>query len=108
MSDSSPDPTTQRPAGQTPGVLRAYQVVATVVGLSFGRILGGSVIAEQIFNWPGMGSLLIGAIPTRDLAVVQGVLLVYVCWFVAVMLVVDLCYAAIDPRVRLAGKRVVA
>jgi ABC-type dipeptide/oligopeptide/nickel transport system permease component len=75
--------------------------VVTVAGLSFGRLLGGTVIVETIFAIPGMGTLLINGINGRDYPVVQGVVLLYASLFVLVNLVTDLVYTVVDPRVRL-------
>jgi peptide/nickel transport system permease protein len=77
--------------------------VVTVVGLEFGRLLAGAVIAEQIFAWPGVGRLIIQAVGQRDFAIVQGVLLLLVVVFVLVNLITDLLYGVLDPRIRLAG-----
>lgn len=73
----------------------------TVVGLQAGRLLGGAVIIEQVFAWPGMGRLMINAIEGRDYLVVQGGLLVLVGAFVLVNLLTDLLYGVVDPRVRI-------
>jgi ABC-type dipeptide/oligopeptide/nickel transport system permease component len=75
--------------------------VVTVAGLSFGRLLGGTVIVETIFAIPGMGTLLINGINGRDYPVVQGVVLLYASLFVLVNLTTDLIYTVVDPRVRL-------
>lgn len=74
--------------------------IATVVGLRFGYMLGGSVIVEEIFAWPGMGRLFVSAVGQRDIPVVQGTLLVFALTFVLVNLLVDITYAFIDPRIR--------
>lgn len=74
--------------------------VVTVVGLQFGYMLGGAVVTETVFAWPGMGRLLVTAVSQRDIPVVQGVLLVFAASFVLVNLVVDLLYGFIDPRIR--------
>ena len=75
--------------------------VATVLGLQFGRLLGGAVITESIFTWPGVGRLIIDAIGTRDYAIVQGTLLLFVVVFVLVNLLTDVSYGLLDPRIRL-------
>lgn len=72
----------------------------TFVGLQFGDLLGGVVIIERVFNWPGMGSLAFDAIAARDYPIIQGVILVLASLIVAVNLAVDLAYGLIDPRVR--------
>lgn len=74
--------------------------VVTVVGLQFGHMLGGAVVTETVFAWPGMGRLLVTAVEQRDLMVVQGVLLVFSVSFVLVNLLVDVLYSFIDPRIR--------
>ena len=74
----------------------------TVVGLEFGGLLGGLVVVEQIFAWPGIGWLMIQSISSRDYAVVQGVVLVIAAGVVLINLGVDLLYAAVDPRIRYA------
>lgn len=74
----------------------------TIAGLQFGYLLGGSVIIETVFAWPGVGRLLIDAIQTRDYATVQAVVLLFAILALFVNLVVDLLYAALDPRVRYA------
>lgn len=76
--------------------------VATVLGLQLGRLLGGSVITESVFSWPGVGRLIVDAIAYRDYAVVQGTLLLFVVVFIGVNLLTDISYGLIDPRIRLA------
>lgn len=79
--------------------------VLTTAGLELGALLGGSIIVEAIFNWPGLGSLLIGAIDRRDYPVVQGVVLTVAAAFVLLNLLVDLGNAALDPRISRADAR---
>jgi ABC-type dipeptide/oligopeptide/nickel transport system permease component len=74
--------------------------IITVVGLRFGYMLGGAVITETIFAWPGMGRLLVTAVEQRDIPIVQGVLLVFAAAFVMVNLSVDVIYGVVDPRIR--------
>ncbi len=74
--------------------------IVTVVGLRFGYMLGGAVVTEQLFAWPGMGRLLVTAVSQRDIPVVQGVLLVFAASFVLVNLAADLAYGVVDPRIR--------
>ncbi len=74
--------------------------IVTVVGLQIGRVLGGVVITETIFAWPGLGKLAVDGIFARDFPVVQGVTLVMAAAFVFVNLVVDLLYGFFDPRIR--------
>ncbi len=77
--------------------------VVTMLGLSFGHLLGGTVIVESIFAWPGVGKFCLDAIFNRDYPVVQGYALFMAVFFVAVNLAVDLSYRLLDPRVRLTG-----
>src|SRR5262245_22389936 len=72
----------------------------TVLGLEFGRLLGGVVVVESVFGWPGFGRLLISAIQTRDYPVVQSAILLFAMALITVNLVVDLCVGVLDPRVR--------
>lgn len=82
-------------------VLRnAMLPVVTVVGLQFGSLLGGAIITEEIFAWPGLGTYLIQAIRYRDFVAVQGAVMLIVVMFLVVNLAVDVLYAAIDPRTR--------
>lgn len=74
--------------------------VVTVVGLQVGNLLGGAIIVEAIFSWPGVGSLMLMGISQRDFPLVQGAVLVIALAFVLVTLVVDLLYAYLDPRIR--------
>ena len=69
--------------------------------MRFGELLGGAVLTESIFGWPGLGQLTVTAISQRDMPLVQGSVLVFALMFALVNLVVDLLNAAIDPRVRL-------
>ncbi|PYM60726.1 MAG: ABC transporter permease [Candidatus Rokuibacteriota bacterium] len=74
--------------------------VVTVVGLQFGAFMGGAVITEAIFDYPGLGRMLLQAILTRDYTVVQGTILFVVLAFVVINLLTDLVYALLDPRIR--------
>ncbi len=74
--------------------------VVTVVGLEFGTLLGGAVITETVFAWPGVGSLVIKAIGQKDFPVVVGTVTILSASFVLINLVVDLLYGYLDPRVR--------
>ncbi|HZS33214.1 MAG TPA: ABC transporter permease [Methylomirabilota bacterium] len=76
--------------------------VLTVVGLDFGRMLGGAVVVETIFAWPGMGRLAVQAVLGRDFPVVQGAAIMGAAVFVAVNLLIDLLYGWVDPRLRAA------
>ncbi|MFO7941340.1 MAG: ABC transporter permease [Bacillota bacterium] len=74
--------------------------VVTLIGLSIGTLLGGAVITEQVFAWPGIGTLLINGINARDYPMVQACILLIATVFVIVNLIVDLTYSVIDPRIR--------
>jgi peptide/nickel transport system permease protein len=74
--------------------------VVTVLGMQFGRLLGGAVIIESVFTWPGLGRLMVDAIGARDYAVIQSGLLLLVTGFVLVNLLTDLSYGLLDPRIR--------
>jgi peptide/nickel transport system permease protein len=76
--------------------------VVTIVGIQIGHLLGGAVIVETVFAWPGMGRLVVGALLGRDYPVVQAVVLVLVSAFIVTNLCVDLLYGVLDPRVRAA------
>ena len=73
----------------------------TVIGLDFGALLGGAIITEQIFEWNGVGQLLVSSIETRDFPVVQASVFIIATTYVVINLFVDLMYAQLDPRVRL-------
>jgi peptide/nickel transport system permease protein len=74
--------------------------VLTVIGLQIGTLLGGAVITESVFAWPGMGKLVVDAIFFRDFPVVQTILILSATVFVVINLVVDLLYVVVDPRIR--------
>jgi ABC-type dipeptide/oligopeptide/nickel transport system permease component len=81
--------------------------IITIVGLRFGYMLGGAIITETVFAWPGMGRLLVMSVKHRDIPMIQGCLLVFAVSFVLVNLIVELIYGVVDPRVRykMAGKK---
>jgi peptide/nickel transport system permease protein len=84
-------------------VLRnALTPVATVVGLQMGTLLGGTVLVEYVFNWPGLSTPLLRAVEARDYPMVVGIVLTTSVLFLLINLVMDLLYAVIDPRVRMA------
>lgn len=83
------------------GLHNAMVPIVTVMGIMVGALLGGAVVTEQVFSIPGLGRLIIGAVLSRDFPVIQGGLLFLALIYLTVNLVVDLLYAAIDPRVRL-------
>jgi len=83
-------------------VLRnALVPIATVLGIQFGRLLGGAIVVESVFAWPGVGRLVLQSIGNRDYSTVQGVLLLLVLSFVVVNLLTDMAYGLLDPRIRL-------
>jgi peptide/nickel transport system permease protein len=71
-----------------------------MLGIQFGGLLGGAVIVEAIFDWPGLGRLLVTSISSRDYAVVQGIILLAASAFLFVNLLTDLTYGLLDPRIR--------
>ena len=75
--------------------------VVTVVGLQYGFLLGGAVVTETIFAWPGVGRLSVQAIANRDYPVVQAAVFLLASTFVLVNLLVDVIYTYLDPRIRL-------
>src|SRR2546429_607080 len=75
--------------------------VITVAGLSLGFMLSGALIIETVFAWPGMGRLIVQAVPGRDFPVIQAGVFVFALVFVAINLIVDVLYTVADPRVRL-------
>ncbi|MES9683962.1 nickel ABC transporter permease [Gottfriedia acidiceleris] len=78
--------------------------IITVIGLQIAALLGGTVIIEQVFNWPGLGTLSIGAIMSRDFPMIQGTVLFMGVVYVSVNILVDIVYSLIDPRVKLNEK----
>ncbi|HWN14006.1 MAG TPA: ABC transporter permease [Methylomirabilota bacterium] len=74
--------------------------VVTVLADQFGRMLGGAILTETVFSWPGMGRYLIEAIAMRDYPVIQGIILVFATSFLVVNLLLDISYALLDPRVQ--------
>jgi peptide/nickel transport system permease protein len=74
--------------------------LVTVTGINIGRLMGGTVIVESVFALPGIGRLLLGAIYTRDLIILQGVVLCVACGYVLMNFIVDMLYAVLDPRIR--------
>ncbi len=74
--------------------------IITVVGLQFGLLLGGAVLTETVFAWPGLGRLIVDSILARDYPVIQGAILIFALLYIGVNLLVDLLYAWVDPRIR--------
>jgi peptide/nickel transport system permease protein/oligopeptide transport system permease protein len=100
---------TARAKGQLEGAVvyghalrNAMLPIVTVIGHQFGTLLGGAVLTETVFGWPGMGQLLVDALFARDYPVVQGVVLTFSVLFILVNLGVDLLYGMIDPRIQYA------
>lgn len=79
----------------------ALNPVITIIGLQTGTLLAGTIITEKIFNWPGIGSLLLDSISRRDYPVVQGCILVIAFAYVIVNIITDCLYRVVDPRVKL-------
>ncbi|MGH9390032.1 MAG: ABC transporter permease, partial [Vicinamibacteria bacterium] len=75
--------------------------VVSVLGVRFGTLLGGSVLTENVFGWPGLGSLAVTAISQRDFPLVQGIVLVFAFLFLVLHLAIDVAYGALDPRIRI-------
>lgn len=74
--------------------------IVTVVGLQFGLLLGGAVLTETVFAWPGIGRLIVDSILARDYPVIQGTILIFGLLYILVNLAVDILYVVIDPRIR--------
>lgn len=99
---------TARAKGLRPGTVLSRHAmrnmlipVITVVGLQVGNLLGGAVIVETVFGWPGIGRLLVDAISQRDYPLVQATILLITATFILINLLVDLSYGYLDPRIRL-------
>ena len=75
--------------------------VVTMMGLQFGFLLGGSIVVEVVFNWPGVGRLLVDAVEMRDYPIIQALVLLFSLEFIVINLMVDLVYAWINPSIRL-------
>jgi glutathione transport system permease protein len=74
--------------------------VVTMMGLQFGFLLGGSIVVETVFNWPGLGRLLVDSVNQRDYPVIQGLVLLFSFEFILINLIVDVLYGAINPAIR--------
>jgi peptide/nickel transport system permease protein len=79
--------------------------VITVMGYSFGTAMGGAVLLETVFSYPGVGSLMVESVRARDTQVIVGVVILIACSVVVMNIVVDLLYAWLDPRIRVAAPR---
>jgi glutathione transport system permease protein len=82
------------------GMRNALIPVVTMMGLQFGFLLGGSIVVEVVFNWPGMGRLLVDAVDRRDYPVIQAEVLLFSLEFILINLIVDVLYAVINPTIR--------
>lgn len=82
------------------GLRNAMIPVLTMMGLQFGFLLSGSIVIEKVFNWPGLGRLLVDSVEMRDYPVIQAEVLLFSLEFIVINLVVDLLYAAINPTIR--------
>ncbi|WP_248930718.1 ABC transporter permease [Paenibacillus hamazuiensis] len=74
--------------------------VVTIIGLQLGNLIGGTVLLEYLFNWPGMSTLLVKSIASRDYPLIQGCIVVMAAFFILINMLVDLLYGLMDPRVR--------
>ncbi|WP_454735983.1 glutathione ABC transporter permease GsiC [Cupriavidus necator] len=82
------------------GLRNAMIPVVTMMGLQFGFLLGGSIVVEKVFNWPGLGRLLVDAVEMRDYPVIQAEVLLFSLEFILINLVVDMLYTVINPTIR--------
>jgi peptide/nickel transport system permease protein len=91
---------TERTVARRHVLRNALMPVVTVVGLQIGSMFAGAVLVEYIFTWPGLNTLLLNSLSTRDYPMIQGVVLLAAALFVGVNFVTDLCYAIVNPRIR--------
>ena len=82
------------------GLRNALIPVVTMMGLQFGFLLGGSIVVEVVFNWPGLGRLLVDAVDMRDYPVIQALVLLFSLEFILINLIVDVLYGLINPTIR--------
>jgi glutathione transport system permease protein len=82
------------------GMRNALIPVVTMMGLQFGFLLGGSIVVEKVFNWPGLGRLLVDAVDMRDYKVIQALVLLFSLEFILINLIVDVLYGVINPTIR--------
>jgi peptide/nickel transport system permease protein len=90
----------ERVVGRRHVLRNALLPVTAVVGLQVGSMFAGAVLVEYIFSWPGLNSLLLNSLGSRDYPMIQGVVLLAAGLFVAVNFLTDLCYAVLNPRIR--------
>jgi peptide/nickel transport system permease protein len=83
-------------------VRNALVPVLTITGIQLATILGGVIVVEVVFAWPGLGRLVYNAVAARDYPVIQGTVLLIAALFLLINLLVDVLYAVVDPRIRLA------
>jgi peptide/nickel transport system permease protein len=74
--------------------------IVTLLGLQFGTVLGGSIVVETVFSWPGLGALMLDSVSSRNYPVVLGILVLGSLVVIVVNILVDLAYARLDPRIR--------
>ena len=77
--------------------------IITVIGTSIGHMVGGSVVVENVFAWPGIGRLLVTSVSVRDLPVVQAIIIILGLFMVLSNFIVDVMYGVLDPRIRISG-----
>ena len=82
------------------GLRNALIPIITVVGLYFGTLIGNSVLTEIVFNRPGIGKLILGALNTRDYTLLQGLMVVFATCVIVINILTDLIYGLVDPRVK--------
>jgi glutathione transport system permease protein len=82
------------------GLRNALIPVVTMMGLQFGFLLGGSIVVEKVFNWPGLGRLLVDAVDMRDYPVIQALVLLFSLEFILINLIVDVLYGLVNPTIR--------
>jgi ABC-type dipeptide/oligopeptide/nickel transport system permease component len=82
------------------GLRNALIPIITVVGLYFGTLIGNSVLTEIVFNRPGIGKLILGALNTRDYTLLQGLMVVFATCVIVINILTDLIYGFVDPRVK--------
>ncbi|MEQ4543926.1 MAG: glutathione ABC transporter permease GsiC, partial [Pantoea agglomerans] len=87
------------------GLRNAMIPVVTMMGLQFGFLLGGSIVVEVVFNWPGLGRLLVDSVAMRDYPVIQAEVLLFSLEFILINLFVDMLYAVINPAIRFKESR---
>ena len=74
--------------------------IITAIGLQFGTLLGGAMLTETVFSWPGLGRLMVDSIKTKDIPMVMGTTIFLAIMFAVVNLIVDIVYAFVDPRIK--------